>query len=114
MTPALNNNTLFDTEFNVGGFTGVAGWSFSSAAGVGGAGNAMDFALDEIAGRLLWRVVFGDGAGWDSAEPITFFFVSTKGPTIGDTTSRAPTSAPHRASRRFPSRVRSCCSVLVS
>jgi hypothetical protein len=83
VTPSLSNNFLFNTEFAVKGFTGVAGWSFSSVGG-GGAGDPTAFAIDQIGGRLLWRPVFSQGEGWDAGDSIRFFFVSTQGPGLGD------------------------------
>ena len=42
MTPSLDNNSLMNTAFEVAGFTGVAGWSFSRALAAGGLGTAAD------------------------------------------------------------------------
>ena len=36
--PWLTNNTLFDTQFTVHGFAGIAGWSFTEALDAGGSG----------------------------------------------------------------------------
>jgi len=83
VTPDVDNNFLFSTGFAVPGFTGVAGWSFTSALGAGGAGNNMDFAMDEIAGQILWRPLFEGSVGWDTGDTIKFFFVSTLGPGTG-------------------------------
>jgi len=82
VTPA-GSGFLFNTEFAPPGFTNVAGWSFSSAAGAGGAGNDMDFAIDELFGRILFRPIFDAGRFWEAGETITFFYVSTKGPGMG-------------------------------
>jgi PEP-CTERM motif len=86
VTSDLNNNVLFNTQFEVSGFTGVAGFSFSDAFAAGGLGNAGDFDIDEIGGQLRWVPgdQFGLGAGWDLNEPIRFFYVSTNPPGIGD------------------------------
>jgi hypothetical protein len=84
VTPSLNDNFLFNTALPVAGFTGVAGWSFSGAAGAGGTGLAGDFLINEVSGQLNWITLFGGSAGWDLNEPITFFFVSTRPPGIGD------------------------------
>jgi hypothetical protein len=83
VTPSLNNNVLMNTAFEVAGFTGVAGWSFSQALAAGGAGTAADFFINST-GQLSWLTLFGPGLGWDALEPISFFFVSTRPPGIGD------------------------------
>ena len=41
-----------------------------------------DFAVFEL-GQIGWLALFGP-LGWDANEPISFFFVSTRPPTIGD------------------------------
>ena len=38
VNPSLNNNQVINTQFNVNGFTGTAGWSFSDAFAAGGSG----------------------------------------------------------------------------
>jgi hypothetical protein len=76
-------NLLFSTEFEVLGFTGVAGWSFSSAGAVGATGTASDFNIQAVDGRLSWLAMPGGALGeWNAFEPITFFFASTARPTI--------------------------------
>ncbi len=83
VTPFLDNNDRFATQFSVGGFNGIAGWSFSDALRAGGTGTDRDFLIDNVSGRLNWFTQFTtthEGAGWDAAEPITFFFVSTRPP----------------------------------
>jgi PEP-CTERM motif len=86
VTPALVNNTLFSSHGALAGFTGVAGWSFSEAGLVGGTGTSTDLTIDNIDGQLLWNIeeVLGSKGWWDMSEPITFFFVSTKPPGLGD------------------------------
>ena len=84
VTPSLNNNLSFNSGGPIAGFTGIAGYSFSQSGAAGGLGTAFDFDIDEIDGTLVWRTNIGSGAGWDIGEPITFFFVSTKSPGIGD------------------------------
>jgi hypothetical protein len=86
VVPTGNNNTTLTTEFAVAGFTGTAGWSYSDSASAGGAG-AGDFSISEIDGQLQWVEMFNGtvlSGGWDADEPITFFFVSTKPPGLGD------------------------------
>jgi hypothetical protein len=83
VTPENADGLSFNTAFVPPGFSNVAGWSFSSAAGAGGNGDNIDFAIDEVAGRILFRPVFDFGRFWNPGEPITFFFVSTKGPGMG-------------------------------
>jgi PEP-CTERM motif len=84
VNPSLDDNFLLNTQFIVSGFTGIAGWSFSDALAAGGAGDATDFSINQVAGQLNWLTEFGDQAGWDANEAITFFFVSTKPPGLGD------------------------------
>lgn len=85
VTPTTNHNFLFNTEFEVEGFTGVAGWSFSDALGAGGFGNSLDFTIESVNAQLNWIPRLGGlFAGWETMEAITFFFVSTKPPGIGD------------------------------
>jgi len=85
VTPSLNNNFLLDTAFPVAGYTGVAGWSFSDADAAGGAGNVFDF-MQFDGSQIGWVSLIGlpFNLGWDANESISFFFVSTKPPTIGD------------------------------
>ncbi|MET0215791.1 MAG: PEP-CTERM sorting domain-containing protein [Vicinamibacterales bacterium] len=86
VTPDLINNLRFNSAGAGAGFTGVAGWSFTEAGAAGGTGTSTDLSIDNIDGQLNWNIeeVMGSKAWWDSSEPITFFFVSTKPPGIGD------------------------------
>ena len=84
---SLPNNSYFATAFSVAnGFTGIAGWSFSDARSAGGKGTDTDFFLNEDQGRLFWFMRFTSGpdlrSGWDSFEPIAFFFVSVQPPDL--------------------------------
>ena len=83
VNPDVVNNSLFNTLFDVGGFTGVAGWRFADTLITGGTGTAADFVLTDDHGRLSWRTNWQDdfdgSLGFDSS-PITFFFVSTNPP----------------------------------
>ena len=81
VNPSLNDNSFLNTAFVVGGYTGVSGWSFSDSISAGGTG-ATDFVVFEL-GQIGWLSLFGP-LGWDANEPISFFFVSTRPPTIGD------------------------------
>jgi len=85
VNPSLDNNFVLNTAFDVAGYTGVAGWSFSEAAAAGGNGDGMDF-IQFGQTQLGWASLIGlpFNFGWDANEPISFFFVSTKPPTIGD------------------------------
>ena len=81
----LQSNSYFATAFSVAkGFNGIAGWSFSEARSAGGTGTNTDFFLNEDQGWLTWSMRFTDGpdrrSGWDSFEPIAFFFVSVQPP----------------------------------
>ena len=82
--PSADLNFIFNTEFSVSGFTGLAGWRFSDAAATGAGGNALDFHIERNdAGRLIYVAMFGGAFGeWNAFEPITFFFASTMPPTI--------------------------------
>ena len=79
---------MFNTEFDVTDFTGVAGWSFSEAGAAGGSGTASDFRIEhlDVGGQLVWVAALGGplGSEWNASEPITFFFASTQPPTIKD------------------------------
>lgn len=86
VTPSTNTNFLFNTEFQVAGFTGTAGWRFADSLGAGGTGTGADFSIQSVGNQLNWTpmLVGGGFGGWTAFEAITFFFVSTKPPTIGD------------------------------
>jgi hypothetical protein len=76
-------NMLFGTQFDVIGFTGQAGWSFGEADALGAKGDDLDFRIQNIAGQLLFISMPGGAFGhWNAFEPITFFFTSTKPPTL--------------------------------
>jgi hypothetical protein len=83
VNPSLDNNQLLNTQFNINGFTGTAGWSFSDAFAAGGAGDDTDFDISDF-DQLSWKSNIPPGFGWDAGESISFFFVSTRPPTIGD------------------------------
>lgn len=83
VSPGSNFISEFNTAFNVLGFNGVAGWSFSDASGAGGAGTAADFALNlDPDGTLDWETAaslfFGTG------DSIRFFFQSPYNAGLGD------------------------------
>jgi PEP-CTERM motif len=85
--PTLNDNFALNTQFDVAGYTGTGGWSFGDAAGAGGSGTLMDFLFFDTA-PLSWVSLIGlfdfpSTLGWDAGEPIRFFFVSTRPPTLG-------------------------------
>jgi hypothetical protein len=83
VTPSEDNNILFNTEFAVAGFTGVAGWDFADGGAAGGVGDATDFQIQLLAGRLVWiSTLSGLSFDWDASEPIQFFFVSTLPPAV--------------------------------
>jgi hypothetical protein len=86
INPTLDDNFLVNTQFVVDGFTGIAGWSFSDAVNAGGLGDGTDFSINSVGGQLNWLTQFvgGNGDGWDAGEAITFFFVSTHPPGLGD------------------------------
>jgi PEP-CTERM motif len=81
--PTGTQSFVFNTEFSVSGFTGLAGWRFSDALAAGAGGTAADFHIERTAGRLVYIVLPGGALGhWNAFEPITFFFASTMPPTI--------------------------------
>ena len=80
--PTGDLNVLFNTEFSVPGFTGLAGWRFSDAAAAGAAGNALDFHIERSDGQLVYAALGPAFGEWNAFEPITFFFASTLPPTI--------------------------------
>jgi hypothetical protein len=93
VTPSLDGNILFKTEFNlfdnqtpIRGFNTIAGWSFSDALRAGGTGTDSDFlvsdidGINNITGQLNWLASFSTpeqpNASWGAFDPIRFFFVS--------------------------------------
>ena len=109
------SKTIFalNTQFAVAGYTGVAGWSFTEAAAAGGTGTSTDLSIDNIDGQLNWNIVYGlwrSQLGWDSGEPITFFFVSTKPPGIGYYNLSAANRHSTELRGRYQNQVRSPCS----
>jgi len=87
VTPSVINNILFNTGFFAQGFTGVAGYSFSDTFAAGGGGGTNDFVVSDILGQLNWNTAFpsiGSPSGWDIGDAITFFYVSTNPPGLGD------------------------------
>jgi hypothetical protein len=83
VTPSTDDNTVFahgdPSHPGIPGFTGVAGFSFGDASAA-----EVDFVLDWIGPRLLWfSGAFTEPSDWDSNDPISFFFVSTRPPTLG-------------------------------
>ena len=83
VNPSLITTMLLNTQFNINGFTGTAGWDFSDALAAGGSGTDADFVINDF-DQLAWIRRSAPGFGWDANEPISFFFVSTRPPTIGD------------------------------
>ena len=87
VNPTLADNFALNTQFDVAGYTGTGGWSFADAAAAGGSGSLMDFLYFDT-GPISWVSLIGlfgspPTLGWDAGEPITFFFVSTRPPTLG-------------------------------
>jgi hypothetical protein len=84
--PTLEDNFALNTQYDVAGYTGTAGWSFSDAGAAGGSGTVMDFLFFDP-GQLQFVSLIGffDGTfpGWDAGESIEFFFVSTRPPALG-------------------------------
>ena len=69
----------FNTSFEVYGFTGIAGYSFSGAvaAGASGDGSAAFTINHDDDGTLDWNV---QGYWWNGGETVTLFFQSSMGP----------------------------------
>jgi PEP-CTERM motif len=85
VVPSVNDVSHLNTAFTVAGFTGEIGWSFSQALSAGGTGTGFDFLTGTFGDRAVWLgLERGIGENWDFGEPLTFFFRSTKPPTIGD------------------------------
>ncbi len=91
VTPSVNFVSEFNTAFDVLGFNGVAGWSFSDSLAAGGLGLGLGFEVDldldgtldwETAGQLSGDLVLNPN-GWGTGEAITFFFQSTLPPGTG-------------------------------
>jgi PEP-CTERM motif len=80
--PRSNRNEVFRTDFSVGGFSGIVGWSFSDARRAGGTGTDSDFRINYSSGRLFWTAAFrqNEKIGWGPLDPIAFFFVSSRSP----------------------------------
>ena len=80
-----NDNEVFRTDFNVRGFSGIVGWSFSDALRAGGTGTDSDFRISNSSGRLWWIAGFDPTTDppsrWGALEPIAFFFVSSRSPS---------------------------------
>lgn len=70
--------SLFRLDFSAAGFTGLAGYSFSEAESALEPGSSIAIELEDD-GSLSWTL--SAGAGWDSAEPLTFFWTTTQGPS---------------------------------
>jgi PEP-CTERM motif len=85
VTPSVQDASHLNTAFAIPGFTGEIGWSFGQAALAGGTGTGLDFLTGTFADRAHWLALDrGLGENWDAGEAITFFFRSTKPPTIAD------------------------------
>ena len=78
VTPSIDNISEVNTGFNVLGFNGVAGYSFTDAALVG-TGFSIDLDLD---GTLDFATI--TAGAFDSAEAVTFFYQSIIAPTVKD------------------------------
>jgi hypothetical protein len=71
----------FNTQFDVGGFIGIAGYSFSNAATFGAPNLGIGaFSISEDPdGTIDWTV--SPDWDWDPGEAILFFFVSSNPPS---------------------------------
>ena len=79
LTPGINNISEFNAGYDVLGFNGVAGYSFSETAAAGGGSFDIEHESD---GTIDWEAVGRENgsAFFDSGETITFFFQSTIAP----------------------------------
>lgn len=68
--------TLFSTVRKATGFTGSIGYDYAQAEKA--LGEDGEIRVEDDNGTLVWRVVGGDG--WQTGEPITFFWQSTLPP----------------------------------
>ncbi len=68
--------TLFRTARPAAGFANGVGYDNAQAAAALGPDGQIDVAADN--GALVWRVIGGDG--WETGEPITFYWQSTLPP----------------------------------
>lgn len=76
---ATNGVTEFRLAFSAQGFNGVAGYLFSDATTALGGADGLD--IEQLAdGSLLWTVS-GSTSGWDTAQPISFFWQTTQPPS---------------------------------
>lgn len=78
VTPTVDNISEVNTGFNVLGFNGVAGYSFTDATTVG-TGFSIDVDFD---GTIDFST--STSGAFDSGEAITFFYQSTIAPTVKD------------------------------
>ena len=72
----LDDATEFRLSFPAHGFNGVAGYDFAEATAAVGATPFTILQLTDDA--LVWSVP--DGSGWDTGEPITFFWQTSQRP----------------------------------
>lgn len=88
LTPGINNISEFNAGYDVDGFNGVAGYSFSQATAAGASNPATAFEVEsESDGTIDWHTLWkNDGSrGLDAGESVTFFFQSTIAPGDLDT-----------------------------
>ena len=82
VTPSINNISEFNTGFNVLGFNGVAGWSYSGSAAIGGPGDGTGYTVDlDPDGTIDWELD-PHNTFWDAGEGLTFFFQSDQRPGL--------------------------------
>lgn len=82
VAPSINNISEFNTGFEVLGFNGVAGWSYSEAAATGGPGNGTGFSIDLDPDGTLDFELDPNNSFLDIGENITFFFQSNQSPGL--------------------------------
>ncbi len=75
----------FNTNFSVEGFTGVAGWDYTQPPSYGGPSGSGGFAVTQLSNGTRYWIAAPTGTNaqaewWNAADPVTFFFQSTKAP----------------------------------
>ena len=113
VTPGLNNNFVLDTAFDVAGYTGVAGWSFSDADAAGG--DRERLRLHAVRGGadglgVVDRTALQRSAGMRMSRSRSSSCPPNRQASV-TTTSSALNPAPQTVSRRSRSLARSRCSV---
>ena len=113
--PSLNDNFALTTGFDVAGYTGTAGWSFSDAGAAGGSGTAMDFLILRsrpvavcVAYRHFRRHIPGLGCG--RIDQVLLCLHETASPRVLQPDRPRIRHSSRASLQRYQSLVRSPCS----